>query len=259
MKARLYARLSGLLAVAVGLFAAPVANAQRVALLPSCTVSGNCTLCDFFTLAANISQFILTLIGTVTVAMVVLGGLMWLVSGGSSERISQGKKIITGAFIGLGITMGAYLAVNSVILGFLGGNVTNDKNATVFGEDWNAYCTTSTPSTVLTNCSDSSGPGSKNYAVACNTDGCSDPSVCVCYENTCMTYCQAIVAEEAATENSSATGQCITNAEECGGSGSTSYYVNAGGTQCPTTQPYCCITGSITAGEADRQQEESEE
>lgn len=240
MKSKLFARLSGGFAVLVGLFAAPVAHAQRVAILPACTISGNCTLCDFVTLAANISQLILSIIGGVVLGMFVLGGIMWLISAGSSERVQKGKQIITGSVIGLMITLGGYMAVNAVIAGFTGASF---SEAQVFGQDWNEFCSVTSSSTVLDTCEDS-GNGEINFGVACNTDGCNDPAVCVCFSGDCITACQMTGAQAQAAGESVVAG-CLVNADECKAyeedvSGSRTYYQEAGGTLCPDSSPWCC-------------------
>lgn len=52
--------------------------------------------------------------GVLAVVMLMAGGLMWLVSGGDSGKISQAKTLITGSLVGLLILFGAYLILNTI-------------------------------------------------------------------------------------------------------------------------------------------------
>lgn len=214
--------------------------AQRVALLPACTTSGNCTSCDFLTLAANLAQFILTLIGGIVVGMVVLGGVMLLLSAGSSERVQKGKSIIVGAFIGLAIVLGAYMAVNAFIASFLGASFSNVQ---LFGQDWSALCKKDVR-TYVQSCS------GEQDGTPCQASGCNDAAYCVCYASACITQCQAI-GVAATSANKPITGTCVADpAQSCTvNPNSESYFQNAGGTWCPEATPYCCVQGSTSGSE----------
>jgi len=69
--------------------------------------------------AIYLAQIILSLVGTVSLIAFVAGGVMFLISGGSQDRIKKGREIITAAVVGLLITFSSVLIIN-VFLGGLG-------------------------------------------------------------------------------------------------------------------------------------------
>lgn len=84
-----------------------------------CTACGQCDIADFFIVGNTIVKLLLGLSGSVMLLMVVYGGFLWLSSSGNSSQVEKGKKVVTGALIGLIIVFGAYTAVQ-FILGALG-------------------------------------------------------------------------------------------------------------------------------------------
>jgi hypothetical protein len=73
--------------------------------------SGNYTLNDAMQLGVNVSQLILGIVGSLALLMFIIGGLMFLVSGGNSQTVETGKKILIGAVIGLAIVFASYLII----------------------------------------------------------------------------------------------------------------------------------------------------
>ncbi len=54
-------------------------------------------------------------IGGILAAIVLMaGGLIWLVSGGSSDKITQAKGLIMGSIIGIGLLFGAWIILNTI-------------------------------------------------------------------------------------------------------------------------------------------------
>jgi len=80
----------------------------------SATDCGDYAINDFLALAINISKYVFGIIGSLTLIMFVYGGLMFLISGGSSEKVGQAKKIIIAAVVGLLIVFGSWLIINFV-------------------------------------------------------------------------------------------------------------------------------------------------
>lgn len=78
---------------------------------PVCAFCGDCTLNNFLELGVNISKIILKYLGVFALLMFVIGGVIWITSGGSSEKVQLGKKIISGAVVGMVIVLGAVLIV----------------------------------------------------------------------------------------------------------------------------------------------------
>ena len=57
-------------------------------------------------------QWLLGLMGLMGVIMVIYGGFMWMTAGGSEEKISKAKKIISAAIIGMVVVMLAWAIVS---------------------------------------------------------------------------------------------------------------------------------------------------
>ena len=115
-------------AIFLGLFVFNVSLAYGQGLVPqtgrTCTVNGvvhdaaycgNYEINDFIVLAINVSKWILGMVGSLTLVMFIYGGVLFLVSGGGSEKISQAKKIIVAAIIGLVIVFASYLIIQFVL------------------------------------------------------------------------------------------------------------------------------------------------
>lgn len=81
----------------------------------------NCTLCDFFSLAQNIFNFVaIQLVPVVAILLIFWGGYTFLISSGSPAGITKGKSILKNTVIGLVIVYTAYLAA-SYLVTFLAG------------------------------------------------------------------------------------------------------------------------------------------
>ncbi len=65
-------------------------------------------------LIVTITNFISSFIATITIAMIMYGGYIYVTAMGDPAKSQKGKKIITAAVIGLFIALGAYAIVNSV-------------------------------------------------------------------------------------------------------------------------------------------------
>jgi hypothetical protein len=77
--------------------------------------SDSCTLNTFIALGVSLSDIILGLVGALTLAMFIYGGLVLLLSGGSAEKVSKGKEIILGSVVGLLIVFGSYTIIKFVV------------------------------------------------------------------------------------------------------------------------------------------------
>lgn len=64
---------------------------------------------------AAITNTLLTVAGVIAVIMVIVGGIMYALSAGDSNKAGKAKDTILYAVIGLAITMLAYAIVNFVI------------------------------------------------------------------------------------------------------------------------------------------------
>ncbi|MFA6194574.1 MAG: hypothetical protein WC719_02395 [Patescibacteria group bacterium] len=112
-------------AIFLGLFVFNISLAYGQGLVPAAsgpacsagdaTYCGNYEINDFIVLAINASKWILGMVGSLTLVMFIYGGVLFLISGGGSEKISQAKKIIVAAIIGLIIVFSSYLIIQFVL------------------------------------------------------------------------------------------------------------------------------------------------
>lgn len=99
-----------------------------------------CDLCHLFQLGHNIvEQLFLVIIPLVAVVLLVIGGAMFLFSGGNPGQISKARSAITAVVVGLLIMYGAWLFVN-FFLSIVGVEVWtgffDDPNTPTITERW---------------------------------------------------------------------------------------------------------------------------
>ena len=74
----------------------------------------NCTEQDFYDLIVNVIEFAIQYLAFPLVVLFFLwGGFLFVTSGGSTTRIEQGKKAITGAVIGLVIVLSSVVIIHT--------------------------------------------------------------------------------------------------------------------------------------------------
>jgi hypothetical protein len=73
---------------------------------------GDYGLGDFAVLMINIANFILGIVGSLALLFFVVGGVMFLFSGGRSEMVDKGKQTIIGAVVGLFIVFASWTVIN---------------------------------------------------------------------------------------------------------------------------------------------------
>ena len=102
-----------------------VSHAQLVPASKECAGhSGNCgnyELNDFVIVFINGTNIILGLVGSLALLFFVYGGVMMIISAGSSEKIESAKTILRNAVIGLFIVFLSWNIINFVYYG-LGGS-----------------------------------------------------------------------------------------------------------------------------------------
>ena len=112
------------LLLAISYLLIPLAASADVSLFPtgywgplvSCT-GIDCDTCHIFSTAQMVIYFMMTLtIFVIGPIMITAGGIMMLVSAGNAERFSSGRKMATGAVIGILIGLGAFLIVNTLLV-----------------------------------------------------------------------------------------------------------------------------------------------
>lgn len=76
---------------------------------------GNCGGNRFEDFMKSIVNILLFIIGTISVIMIIVGGLRYVLSGGDAGSIKAGKDTVIYAIIGLVVAIMAYAIVNFVI------------------------------------------------------------------------------------------------------------------------------------------------
>ena len=71
-----------------------------------------------YTILMNTLNFLLAIIGTLSIIMLVIGGMLYLFSGGSETKIETGKKIVVFSIIGLTAALISLIAVRQIALFF---------------------------------------------------------------------------------------------------------------------------------------------
>jgi hypothetical protein len=72
------------------------------------------------TMAAQIINVILTLLGIVAVVIVLLGGFKWMTAAGNEDKVSEAKKLLGAGVIGLVIILAAWGIANFVLEQLMG-------------------------------------------------------------------------------------------------------------------------------------------
>jgi hypothetical protein len=81
---------------------------------------GNYSLNDLLNLGIRVSELILGLVGSVSLLMFIWGGFQWLISGGDSNKITAGKKIMINAIIGIIVVFSSYIIIQFIVVNLLG-------------------------------------------------------------------------------------------------------------------------------------------
>jgi len=122
-KASVYGLAAGLLCSAVFFaFAKTVQAAAQVELgLNYATAIGLGTQ-DIRTTVARVIYYFLGLLGMVGICLVLYAGFLWMTSQGNEEKITQAKRILVNAIIGLAIIMSAYTITYFIFRAITGGD-----------------------------------------------------------------------------------------------------------------------------------------
>lgn len=119
--------LSGLSLVLIGLWLPFAAAAQQSnQLLVDCnkivsdgqgnvTIDHACTIKDFFDQFVRLAAFGYGILTVLAILMFVYGGFQFLTAGGRQEKVSEGRRVISGTIIGLAISLSAYVIINFTV------------------------------------------------------------------------------------------------------------------------------------------------
>lgn len=63
----------------------------------------------------SVIRFLMTFLGLIAVAVILLGGFRWLTSAGNEDKISKAKKTIIAGVVGLIVVLAAFAIVQFVV------------------------------------------------------------------------------------------------------------------------------------------------
>jgi len=84
-------------------------------LLPKCIETGDCTPNHVLQMFINLSKMILSILGVVALVLFVIGGIIYLTSAGSPQRVEQGTSILKGTIIGIIIVLCSWSVVYFIL------------------------------------------------------------------------------------------------------------------------------------------------
>lgn len=70
--------------------------------------------------AARIINYILGLVGTISLVLFIYGGLIWMTSAGSADKVKKGRDVLVWAVIGMAVVFLSYMMVKFVMQGVQG-------------------------------------------------------------------------------------------------------------------------------------------
>ena len=155
----------------------------------SCIKNGDCHLGHIAFGLSLLIKYLLGMMGAVALLYFVWGGLQWLTSGGSAERVNRGKQIMLNTFWAITIAFSSYLLV-----GFFVNDVLNVKDGSNNSIDFRIQAGDFTPQ----NLNNNSEPDSETDSESCEEE-CGDYEECTgvisnsfweSYSNTCMDICK---------------------------------------------------------------------
>ena len=90
----------------------PDCKNENVARTSTCST---CGFEDFVVLGVNIANIILGISGSIALLFFVYGGILWIISSGSSTMVDKGRKAIISSVIGLAIIFSSWMIINFTI------------------------------------------------------------------------------------------------------------------------------------------------
>ena len=93
--------------------------------------SGDYTLNEIVSILPLVAKWILGIVGSLALLAFIYGGILFLISSGSNEKVAKAKQVIIGAVIGLAIVFTSYIIIGFVFKA-LGVNTTEWYNTNWF-------------------------------------------------------------------------------------------------------------------------------
>lgn len=103
-----------------------------------CLDSGDCTICQGYGVFIDIFNYILGMVGGITIFMFFIAGIYAMIGGVDQKYKTKAINVVKYAGIGLFMIFFAYAGVNLILNILLGTPVTGV--AMILNQDWNALC-----------------------------------------------------------------------------------------------------------------------
>lgn len=118
-----------------------------------------------------IYQYLIRIVGIISAVVLMIGGVIWIMAGGSSEQIGEAKNWIGASLLGLIIAISAYSILNTINPALVNFKITKIQNVEALGccELTNGGCL---PSTNASDCPKSKGRFVKGGPFSCNRGKC---------------------------------------------------------------------------------------
>lgn len=120
---KIYAALIAVLVISVYLLSAQDLLAQDISLedpLKTDDITTDVAEDPIPVLAGRIIKTILGIVGVLALLMFIYGGILWMTSGGSAEKIKKGKDTIVWAVIGLAFIFFSYTILEFILKALIG-------------------------------------------------------------------------------------------------------------------------------------------
>lgn len=96
----------------------PLKTALALQILPPCTATGNCQLCDFVLGFMNIMRWGFGVVGAIALLFIIIAGVSLILAQGSPDKVKKAKNRIVAVVIGLAIILLAWQITNFLVATF---------------------------------------------------------------------------------------------------------------------------------------------
>lgn len=104
-------------------------------IMPSCICSGKCDFDDFVALFIKLANWGLTILGGITIVLIMWSAWGLMTSAGNPEKIKAGQQGVINTLLGLFFVLAAWSIVNVFFILLVGKSETTGR-AEVFGSPW---------------------------------------------------------------------------------------------------------------------------
>lgn len=167
---------------------------------------------SFVVVGLQVANYILGIVGALTLLMFIYGGFTWILSGGSSDKVQKGKDIILGAVVGLVIVFSSYMIVSYVTNNIF--QAKNSKGGNLF--------TGSAPESAISGTPCKAAGGSCTTGTACSNlrlkvekSECRQNYVCCGTQAPCTATAGQKCADACSSTEVKVTGACAESGKVC--------------------------------------------